>query len=232
MDHLQTSAEFQTTRWSLVRHADDRTCLEELLTLYSGPIYSYFRRRGHQRQDASDLTQGFIADVMLGRGIHVSSDGKRGRFRSYLRAALRNYRIDAFRATRSRTDMGRAAMESGELREPEDGVSPEDAFDREWATVVLKRAADATERACVANNQERHWELFHRRIFLPTFSPSRPSVSGLVGDTDVEPSQASSMIQTVKRRFQYEIRSIVRETVGGEDELVNEANFLVAALTR
>src|ERR1039457_6881887 len=58
---------FATTHWTVVlaagrRHSpqSDRA-LEELCHTYWFPLYAYVRRRGHNKEDAEDLTQTFFA---------------------------------------------------------------------------------------------------------------------------------------------------------------------------
>jgi len=59
----QPTGSFLTTRWSLVLGARDRSRLEARAALaklcqeYWYPIYAFIRRKGHDLNDAEDLTQ-------------------------------------------------------------------------------------------------------------------------------------------------------------------------------
>ncbi|HUJ44382.1 MAG TPA: hypothetical protein VLW52_12340, partial [Opitutaceae bacterium] len=87
---------FETTHWSLVvraaeaRTSEGRAALEELCRTYWYPLYGFARRRGLTRQDAEDLTQGFLADLLAREAI-TQADAARGRFRSFLLASFENF---------------------------------------------------------------------------------------------------------------------------------------------
>ena len=46
--------------------APARVALEQLCEVYWPPLYSYLRRRGHDREEAEDLTQGFFTRLLEG----------------------------------------------------------------------------------------------------------------------------------------------------------------------
>src|SRR6266566_1020196 len=60
-------SEFHTTSWTLIRTAsgdrsgDSRAALAALCQKYWHPVYSFVRRRGYDREQSQDLTQGFFA---------------------------------------------------------------------------------------------------------------------------------------------------------------------------
>src|SRR5690606_23881039 len=86
---------FPTTRWSVVLTAADegetpRRALHELLEAYWAPLFAYLRRTGMSVADAEDTVQGFVSSLLDGAAI-AGVDRERGRFRSYLLGALRNY---------------------------------------------------------------------------------------------------------------------------------------------
>src|SRR6188474_2484578 len=99
---------FATTRWTMVNAAGDlteapaRVALEQLCEAYWPPLYSYLRRRGHGREEAEDLTQGFFTTLLEGNDIRAA-DPARGRFRGFLLTALKRYVINEHeRATAAR----------------------------------------------------------------------------------------------------------------------------------
>ena len=94
---------FATTRWSMVLAAAggatseqaDRA-LAELCSGYWCPLYAYVRRRGYDAEDARDLTQAFFARLLERRGL-ASADPARGRFRSFLLTAMKNFLASEWR---------------------------------------------------------------------------------------------------------------------------------------
>jgi DNA-directed RNA polymerase specialized sigma24 family protein len=98
---------FRTTQWGLVIAAsaegaeEARAALEELYRLYCRPVYSFIRCRGHNRQDAQDLTQDFFVHL-LEKGTLGRADSQRGRFRSFLLGALDHFLAHAAARSRAR----------------------------------------------------------------------------------------------------------------------------------
>lgn len=91
-------SKFQTTRWSLITAARDhpsqaRTALEQLCRAYRPPVLAFVRRSGYAPGDAEDLTQAFFLRF-LERGWYADADPHRGRFRTLLLVALRNFLHD------------------------------------------------------------------------------------------------------------------------------------------
>src|SRR5436309_2116943 len=87
---------FESTCWSLVLAAADRAtpqadeALAALCASYWYPLYAFIRRRGHDPDRAADLTQGFFSRL-IEKDYLGSVDRSRGRFRSFLLAACKNY---------------------------------------------------------------------------------------------------------------------------------------------
>src|SRR5262249_7165214 len=87
---------FASTCWTMVANAADpgspqaRQALGELCRSYWYPLYAFVRRRGYSADRAEDLTQAFFTDL-LARGSIGSADRSRGRFRTFLLAALEHF---------------------------------------------------------------------------------------------------------------------------------------------
>ena len=150
---------FATTRWSLVLVAGGEPstaatdALSALCTAYWYPLYAFLRRRGHQPEDAEDLTQGFFRQL-LERSVMRVADPNRGRFRSFRRPRCST---TSSTSTRKRTRSSRGGgqrpqsidVESAEERyacEPRTDDTPEHTFDRRWALTLL----DCTLARCAA----------------------------------------------------------------------------------
>ena len=87
---------FATTRWSLVLAAgasqsrESAAALAALCETYWYPLYAYVRRRGHQVDDAQDLTQAFFARLLEKNDL-ATADSERGKFRSFLLTSLKHF---------------------------------------------------------------------------------------------------------------------------------------------
>jgi RNA polymerase sigma-70 factor (ECF subfamily) len=210
-----TGAWFHTTTWGLVLSARaDPGALELLLRAYWSPVYAFIRHKGYSQHDAADLTQEFLSEVILGRNLLVKADPARGRFRAFVKSALRNFLVDQHR----RAGTQRAAPKGGMSDTDLDVIGDADAsdpssraFDRQWAAAVLAITIERVEAAC---RQEG--------MMGKVKSPPMEELAARIGATS--PAQVSNMIQTVKRRFRRTLRDVVTETV--TDSAEAEAELL------
>lgn len=231
---------FQTTRWSLVLRAQGRGAdLEQLLRQYWRPVYAWLRRQGKSREEARDLTQSFVCDVMLARDLLGRADQSRGRFRSYILSALKRYVIDEHRRSASGKRGGGVAIGSldhlpFEVAEPPEAEDPERAFDRQWATTVLQLALERFERRCAEEGLDDQHAAFMIRVVNPAVgNAAGPSLQALARDLGLNDwTQAGSMIQTAKRRFKREIERVVLETLDDPKDLADELAAIRRALSR
>lgn len=104
-------------------------------------------RRGHDAEAARDLTQGFFAELLARKAIQLA-DPQRGRFRTFLLAALDHFLHHAHRdAAALKRGGGQEILPLDALDaeqrfalEPADERSPDREFDRRWALATLERA--------------------------------------------------------------------------------------------
>ncbi len=148
-DGPATGAQFPVTQWSLVLAAGGTAsgaALDQLCRAYWPPLYAFVRRDGKSPADAQDLVQGFLARLLARNDLAgVSAD--RGRFRTFLLAALRNHIIKQAEHDRAAKRGGVQQSISLDLEDAESlcgpdlsAESPEKAFARRWAQTVLGRA--------------------------------------------------------------------------------------------
>lgn len=226
----ETGAWFHTTSWALVISArEDRGDLEVLLRAYWSPVYAFIRKKGFSQHDAADLTQEFLADVLVGRDLIGKADPTRGRFRSFLKTALRNYLVDHRRKKGSRKSSPVSpslTIDTGEI--PVVGVEDADqsslAFDRQWAATILALTIERVESSCRQEGLDQQWSAFRINVLGPLTRKVRPmsmeSLASVVGAASAE--QVSNMLQTVKRRFRRTLRQVVSETVSDPAQVDEE----------
>jgi DNA-directed RNA polymerase specialized sigma24 family protein len=63
----------------------------KLCEKYWYPLYAFLRRRGRSVDDAKDLTQGFFCHFLADKAFE-GFDPSRGKLRSYLLGALKNFK--------------------------------------------------------------------------------------------------------------------------------------------
>ena len=136
----QRHATFVTTHWSVVLAAQrsDTTraqaALARLCQTYWYPLYAYVRRRGYSPPDAQDLTQEFFARLLQQNWL-AQADRDRGRFRTFLLAALSHFLANEWDKARAQKRGGAVQLvplqlDSAETRygqEPADPRRPSSA---------------------------------------------------------------------------------------------------------
>jgi len=227
-----TRARFETTCWELLGRPGDAEALGSLAVTYWAPVYAYVRRTGRSPDEAADLTQGFIAEVLLGRDLPGRADRQRGRFRWFLMTALDRYLKDRARRERARTAEGRpvpldaAAMEC--QGRPGEDVGPEEAFERQWAASVLEQALERVRADCERDGMGEHWRAFEARVLGPALrrGPEVP-LATVAEELDTPPERVSAMVHSVKRRLRRVFVDVVAATVPGTgEELEDEVRRL------
>src|SRR6516165_5980208 len=176
MHTLPGSAQFPTTRWTLVVAAGDphrkeaRSALVALCENYWYPLYAYLRRRGYPADQAQDLTQEFFIRVLEGRYVD-RADPERGRFRSFLLNSLKFFVADEEDRNRAAKRGGGAIVPlefaSGEeryRREPAHDETPERIFERRWALAMLDRVVERLRGEFVQHGRPEHFERL--KVFL------------------------------------------------------------------
>ena len=181
---------------------------DEAATRYWGAIYAYIRQAGRRDQEARDLTQGFIADVLLGRDLLAKLDEGRGRFRTLLLSAVRNYLAENYRfehaARRHPADARIVGDDAAAGSVPDDGSSgPERAFHRAWVSMLIRDAADAARADLVAQGRDMAWDAFEGRVLRPMLEGAEPvPYDTLVARWALrEHSQVSNAIVSARRTF-------------------------------
>jgi hypothetical protein len=76
---------FLTTHWSLIEDVKqgqdkDRALIGLLLERYWKPVYCYLRSKGYNNDQAKDLTQGFLHEVVLNRHLIDRADTSKGHY--------------------------------------------------------------------------------------------------------------------------------------------------------
>jgi RNA polymerase sigma factor (sigma-70 family) len=142
---LGDQVRFQKTSWTLVRAAKEPQGMDQLIRVYWKPLYYFIRQKGFDNETAKDIVQGFLADA-LERGTMFKADPSRGKFRTFLLAALTNFIKDWHKAaSRLKRGGGQATLsldfDGGERQYAIDvasGETPEAALNRAWAQSTLE----------------------------------------------------------------------------------------------
>ena len=217
-----TGGAFLTTHWSLIENVkkqpdQDRALIGLLLERYWKPVYCYLRQKGYDNEQAKDLTQGFFTEKVLGQDLAAKADREKGRFRSFLLRAARNYAISVRRA-------GRMHLSLDDDHEVEDARgNPETEFNRAWADGLLQEVLEELEQECRERNKLTHWHVFHDWLLEPQIEQKKEAMDRICVRYGVpDASTAYHMIENVKRRFRSILRDRLSTLVGSEEEIKME----------
>ena len=221
--------DFPTTRLSLVRAAaaagtkDARSqeALSDLYRLYWPPLHAFVRRLGYDREQAEDLTQGFIARMIEKNALQRFRQ-ERGHFRTFLLASLKHYLANERAAAGAQKRGGEAALvpieEADAVR---DDWTPEKVFERRWAVALLQRAM----------TRVREGPHFDRLRAHLTGDADRVPYAELARELDMSEGAVKVAIHRLRRRFHQALREEVAGTVTHPEEVGDEIRYLLAAIS-
>jgi len=235
-------ANFANTHWSVVLAAADadspRTneALEDLCRTYWYPLYAFVRRRGYPAHEAQDLTQSFFARL-LDKNYLKSVDPGKGKFRSFLLAALEHFLANEWRrASAQKRGGGRTIIsfdddsaEKAYLEVPGIALTPAQLYEQQWAAALLDRVlARLGSEYASANKAESFDEL---KIFLT--GEKHPETYAMLADKVGTTEAALKMsISRLRRRYGQLLREEIAHTVSRPEEVEEELRGLAAALSR
>lgn len=231
---------FATTQWQLVRSAsvdqpaEARAALAELCERYWYPLYSFVRRRGHEREEAADLTQAFFVKLLEGQTL-AQVDPARGRFRGFLLASMSHFIANHWRAEKAQKRGGGKLVslelnfDDGETRyrqEPAHDETPERIFARRWALTILRQAMESLQAELVAAGKERQFEVL-RGYLDDSTTASYQQASASLGISEVAVRVA---VHRLREKYRRHLRAQVAQTVDSEQEIDRELQELLSSL--
>lgn len=230
---------FLTTRWTVVcaagaaQDTDARSALAELCRTYWYPLYAYLRRRGFSSFDAQDLVQGFF-ERLLERESLARVKRERGRFRSFLLAALNHHISDQRdRAMAAKRGGGRVLSldaQEGEnryAREPADPSTPEHYYERKWALALLDTVAQRLRREY---EQAGRATLFETLAFCLAGERSAIPYEDLARCLDMTEPALRVAVHRLRRRYREVLRAEIARLVSGPEEVEDEIRHLMRVL--
>jgi RNA polymerase sigma factor (sigma-70 family) len=235
----QIRKNFATTHWSLVLEAVDQTspdanqALEVLCQSYWYPLYAFARKRGHNQDDAADLTQEFFSRLM-DRSLLQSADPARGRFRSFLLTIFQRFLARQYHEARAEKRGGKWTRiefdpDSSESRYIQSSASeqvPEHLFDREWALTLLTQVLEQLEAEYSSKGKS---DFFNScRPFL--IGTSSSDYATLARQLNMSEGAMRVAIHRMRDRYRDLLRQTVATTVSSPQEIDEELADLRRAL--
>jgi RNA polymerase sigma factor (sigma-70 family) len=235
------AGQFTTTHWSVVLAAGGATspqvdvALAELCRTYWYPLYAFVRRKGRSPHDAQDLTQAFFARL-LERNYVAQANRERGRFRTYLLAALTHFLADEWDKTqRLKRGGGRDIISfdggSAEERyrlEPIDQLDAAKLYERRWVTTLFDKVLGRLEEEFRESGKGRLFEQLKCSLLAEETGLSYAELGTQLG---LKEDAVKQTVHRMRRRYRELFREEIAQTVAGPDEVEDELQHLFAVLS-
>jgi RNA polymerase sigma factor (sigma-70 family) len=237
---------FATTHWSMVvsagGHGDgaggDRSpeasqALAALCANYWFPLYAFVRRAGHSAEDAQDLTQEFFVRLLAQR-FFAKADRQKGKFRSFLLAAMKHFLADQWDREHAQKRGGTRAVISfdslsAETRyrlEPATDLTPEKMFEKQWALSLLEQVLSRLDAELVAEGKSALFE-----ALKDTLTGARPATYAAIGaELGMSEGAVKVAAHRMRRRYRDLLREEIAQTVASSDEIGEEIRYLLSCL--
>ena len=243
MSRLTSSSEapriFPQTRWSLVLAATRKDAPESAAALaticraYWYPLYAYVRRCGRSPHDAQDLTQEFFCRLLQKNWLD-SADREKGRLRTFLIVALKNFMTNEWRrASAQRRGGGQSRVpfdtEFAESRYAADShsLAADETFDRQWAITLLDLTVNRLRAEFAAAEKPEHFEALKVCLMAAHGAIDYAAVAARLG---LNEGAARVAVHRLRRRFREIFREEISQTLSDKADLDGELRHLAAAL--
>ena len=212
--------EFPETRWSQLLELRDPAHpryaehLERLAQQYWKPVYHY--AKALKRGDPEDATQQFFAMLLARRDLEKLSPD-RGSFRGFLKTALKHFVLSAERATAVRVPAFPFA-EASDAVHPD--LTPDQAFDREWARGVLVDATAKLRR----ESQPIPFEIFREYCLEETGA----SYADLARKHGIGEDDVRNRLREIRLRLREIVEGLRRDYLAPGQDLEAELRFILS----
>lgn len=227
-------ARFPETQWSMVLKAGDgghAPALDQLCRIYWRPLFNYCCSSGRSVADAEDLTQGYFAQLLANDALRFADPG-RGRFRTFLLSSFKNYLTDAHRrgsATKRGGDAVHVSFEmnvtDGSVLPLAPDVSPDEAFDRQWACDVVQRAKALLRAESEASGRGEWFEAIAGEQEGPGFAE-------LASRFRATEDALKSYSKRLKSRFRNLLEQEIANTVAEPEDVAAEMAYVTELLRK
>ena len=236
MTYTTGHGQFDTTHWSVVLTAAGpdfergRRSIATLYQAYLRPLYAYARRQGKSRENAMDLTQGFF-ERLLEKNSLAGVRPQHGRFRSFLLAAFKHFMTNEWHHDhRQKRDAAKTLSLDDPCfmaDDPPDHLTPDKAFDRQWALTVIDRVMETVAVEWVATNKAGLFQ--DLKPFLED-KKATPHAE-LAIKYHISENAISVAISRLRKQYRTALLKEIARTVNDPAEVEDELRFLIAALS-
>ena len=195
---------------------------------------AFVRRQGNGPQQAEDLTQGFFAHLLENEGL-TSVDRAKGRFRSFLLAALKNFvadERDKARAVkrgghRQILSLDALAAEAHYAKELADAMTPERLFERSWAIAVLNQVMLRLEQEYAERGKTAAFQALRHSLDGQADAQSYVEIARQLG---MSGGAVRVMTHRMRRRYRELLQDEIMQTVADAALVDEEMRYLLQCL--
>lgn len=236
------ASDFPSTSWSLVIAAaanptpDSRASLAKICEAYWPPVYTFIRRTGYDNDQAHDLTQAFFT-TMLEKNYLGNADRDRGRFRTFLLAAVKHFLANewdkehALKRGGGQTAVPIDPLEAEEMYPPNavDERTPESVFAHRWAFSLLVNVMAKLREEYAGTGKADYFDK------LSPLLDGDPPVKGYGDFASKLGASAGALrvaVHRMRRRYRELLRAELAEMVSTPEDIDDEIRFLLSALRK
>ena len=226
---------FPQTRWSVLLSVTDaaspkyRENLNYLVSIYWKPVYAYIRRSWNKsNEDAKDLTQGYFMNL-LDYESFTKLTASKGRFRSFIKASLKNYlsQEEGFNSRQKRGgDCVQLSIDFGaadELIIPAQDSDPEEIFDTEWKQALVARSLEILKEDLAKSGKINYYEIFHEFYYSDSESLSYDQIALKY---NVSRFDVGNYLKAARSMFRKIVLTMIADYVSDGNEIDQEFRFL------
>ena len=223
---------FPSTCWSRIQADGDDAALETLARGYWRPIHAYLRRALRRGDDeARDLAQDFFV-WMIETGFVRKADPARGRFRAFLKTALRRYVTDGDRRRaaakrgggRRFVPLAGGESDSVAFELPANDRAPDAILDDAWRAEVIVTALQRVEERLARDGRSVVYAVFRDYFLDPQDGVDYAAVAARHGLSNAD---VSNHLQRAKALYRAELRAAVADTTQSPGDLEEELAWLL-----
>ncbi len=232
---------FVTTHWSVVLAAKDNAspdaaqALEALCRTYWYPVYAFIRSQGRQPEDAQDLCQEFFARLLEKNFLRLVQPEK-GRFRTFLRMALKRFLANEWDRLRAQKRGGgkihlsldTTLAEERFQSEPGAQQAPDRSYDRRWALALLDAAMERLEHEYAAAGKAAELRCLKPHLTAEHGAIPYAELAAALQSTE---GAARVAVHRLRKRFRELFRATIADTVSESEEVENELREVIQILS-
>ncbi len=236
-------AAFPMTCWSVVvdtllSQSPERAhaALSDFCQAYWPPVYAFLRRKGYSVNDAQDMAQAFFAHLLEVKTLSRAQSDK-GRLRTFLLGSLEHFLCDQRDRANALKRGGQHQVVSMDdpLVEIETSMlartMPDDlsAYDKTWATALVRRTWEQLRQAFVAEGREQMFE--ELKALVLGGAGAVASQEEVAARLNLPPATLRSQLHRIRQRYRNYLRDEVARTVSSPQEVDSEMSYIFRLLT-